>query len=68
MILLPTLKHTPKGIFISGYASAPLAADLDYTLEGKEEELQAAVTALSKLTAGKVHISVGKNSNSPLAT
>lgn len=56
----------PKGIFISGYASAPLAADLDYTLAGKEAELQAAVTALSKLTEGKVHISVG-SSNSPLA-
>ncbi|WP_179005068.1 Na(+)-translocating NADH-quinone reductase subunit A [Winogradskyella forsetii] len=58
---------TPKAIFISGYASAPLAADLDFTLAGKEAELQAAVTALSKLTEGGVHISVGKNSNSPLA-
>ena len=57
---------TPKGIFISGYASAPLAADLDYTLAGKEAELQAAVTALSKLTEGQVHVSVGSN-NSPLA-
>lgn len=56
----------PKGIFISGYASAPLAADLDYTLAGKETELQAAVTALSKLTEGQVHVSVGSN-NSPLA-
>jgi Na+-transporting NADH:ubiquinone oxidoreductase subunit A len=57
----------PKGIFISGYASAPLAADLDFTLQGKEAELQAAVTALGKLTSGKVHVSVGKNTNSPLA-
>lgn len=57
----------PKAIFISGYASAPLAADLDFTLQGKEAELQAAVTALSKLTEGKVHVSVGKTSNSPLA-
>lgn len=58
---------SPKGIFISGYASAPLAADLDYVLSGKEEELQAAVTALSKLTEGNIHLSVGKSSNSPLA-
>ncbi|NMH88513.1 Na(+)-translocating NADH-quinone reductase subunit A [Flavivirga algicola] len=57
----------PKAIFISGYASAPLAADLDFTLQGKEAELQAAVTALGKLTEGKVHVSVGKNGNSPLA-
>ena len=58
---------TPKAIFISGYASAPLAANLDFTLTGKEAELQAAVTALSKFTTGGVHISVGANSNSPLA-
>ena len=48
----------PKAIFISGYNSAPLAADLDYILDGKENELNAAVTALSKLTSGKVHVSV----------
>jgi Na+-transporting NADH:ubiquinone oxidoreductase subunit A len=58
---------TPKAIFVSAYASAPLAADYDYVLAGKENELQAAVTALSKLTPGAVHISVGKNANSPLA-
>jgi len=57
----------PKAIFISGYASAPLAADLNYTLAGKEAELQAAVTALSKLTEGAVHVSVGKGATSPLA-
>ncbi|MBC3845127.1 Na(+)-translocating NADH-quinone reductase subunit A [Winogradskyella echinorum] len=57
---------SPKAIFVSGYASAPLAADLDYTLAGKEAELQAAVTALSKLTDGGVHVSVGSY-NSPLA-
>ena len=58
---------TPKAIFISGYATAPLSADLDYVLAGKEAELQAAITALGKLTPGKVHVSVGKKSNSPLA-
>jgi len=58
---------SPKAIFISGYASAPLAANLDFTLQGKEAELQAAITALGKLTEGKVHVSVAKNGNSPLA-
>jgi Na+-transporting NADH:ubiquinone oxidoreductase subunit A len=58
----------PKAIFVSAYASAPLAADYDYVLEGKEAELQAAVNALAKLTTGSVHVSVGKNSNSPLAS
>ena len=59
--------NTPKAIFVSAYASAPLAADYDYVLAGKEKELQAAITALSKLTSGTVHVSVGKNANSPLA-
>lgn len=58
---------TPKAIFVSGYASAPLAADLNYTLAGNEKELKAAITALSKFTDGGVHISVGKNTQSPLA-
>jgi len=57
----------PKAIFISGYASAPLAADLDFTLKGKEKEIQAALTALSKLTAGTVHVGVPKNGVSLLA-
>ena len=54
---------TPKAIFVSAYASAPLAADYNYVLKGKEAELQIALTALSKLTTGKVHVSA--NSNSP---
>lgn len=57
----------PRDIFVSGYTTAPLAADLDFTLSGKEAELQAAITALSKMTSGNVHISVGKKSSSPLS-
>ncbi len=58
--------QAPKAIFVSGYASGPLAANYDYVLEGKQEELQVALTALTKLTEGKVHVSVG-SSKSPLA-
>jgi Na+-transporting NADH:ubiquinone oxidoreductase subunit A len=58
--------QVPKAIFVSAYASAPLASDVDYILAGKEAELQAAITAVSKLTEGKVHISVGANANSLL--
>ncbi|SNR17364.1 Na(+)-translocating NADH-quinone reductase subunit A [Tenacibaculum jejuense] len=59
--------QAPKAIFVSGYNSAPLAADYDYVLEGKEAELNAALTALTKLTEGKVHVSVG-SAKSPLAS
>lgn len=57
----------PKAIFISGYATAPLAVDYDFVLQGKEAELQAAIDALGKLTEGNIHIGVGSNSNSPLS-
>jgi len=58
--------QVPKAIFVSAYASAPLATDVDYILAGKEAELQAAISAVSKLTEGKVHISVDANANSLL--
>ena len=60
--------QAPKAIFVSAYASAPLAANLEYTLKGKEAELQAALTAIGKLTEGKLHVSVGKNADSPFNT
>ncbi len=58
--------RSPKAIFISGYNTAPLAADLDFVLQGKTGFIQTAVDALSKLTDGEIHISVNKNGDSPL--
>ncbi|MEO0572125.1 MAG: Na(+)-translocating NADH-quinone reductase subunit A [Bacteroidota bacterium] len=58
---------TPKAIFISGYSTSPLAADVDYVLKGKGEQLQAAIKALGKLTPGKIHVSVGNTGTSPFA-
>jgi Na+-transporting NADH:ubiquinone oxidoreductase subunit A len=49
---------TPKAIFISTYASAPLAADVDFVLADKLVAFQAGVDALAKLTTGKVHLSI----------
>lgn len=48
----------PKAIFISAYVTSPLSADLEYSLKGKENEIKAALTALGKLTPGKVHVSI----------
>ena len=56
---------TPKAIFVSAYTTAPLAADCDFSVRGKENQLQAAVTALSKLTTGAVHVSIGTTGVSP---
>ncbi|TKD59175.1 Na(+)-translocating NADH-quinone reductase subunit A [Flavobacterium sp. ASW18X] len=56
---------TPKAIFVSGATTAPLAAEVDYVLKDKEKELQAAISALGKLTPGKFHVSVANASSSP---
>ena len=49
---------TPKAIFISAMATAPLAAELDYVLEGEFDAVQAGLTVLGKLTEGGVHLSL----------
>lgn len=54
---------TPKAIFISAYNTAPLAADIDFVLSGKEKEIQAAITALGRLTPGKIHVGIAANNS-----
>jgi NADH:ubiquinone oxidoreductase, Na(+)-translocating, A subunit len=49
---------TPKSIFISAMATAPLAADPDFAMESDLAALQAGVEVLSKLTEGGVHFSL----------
>ncbi|MFJ1411472.1 Na(+)-translocating NADH-quinone reductase subunit A [Capnocytophaga canimorsus] len=53
----------PKAIFVSACKTNPLAPDYDYALKGKEVQLQVALSALAKLTTGKVHVSVFKDSS-----
>ncbi len=52
----------PKAIFISGFDTAPLAPNIPFILKGKEEAFQAGIDALSKLTTGKIHLSVNEKS------
>jgi Na+-transporting NADH:ubiquinone oxidoreductase subunit A len=54
---------TPKAIFVSGINSAPLAADLSFTMNGKQEALVAGFTALTKLTSGQVHVTVSPSAD-----
>jgi len=54
----------PKAIFVTGIQSAPLAPDEDFILKDKVHYLQAGFNALSKLTAGKVHLTTSKKSES----
>jgi Na+-transporting NADH:ubiquinone oxidoreductase subunit A len=57
-------QDVPKAIFISAYASAPLANDVEFTLANRIEAFQTGVLALGKLTKGKVHLSVNGQKNS----
>jgi Na+-transporting NADH:ubiquinone oxidoreductase subunit A len=48
----------PKAIFISGFDSSPLAPDYGFIFKGEENNLQAGINALSKLTDGSIHLSL----------
>ena len=62
--IIADTEDEPRDIFISGVNTGPLAPDLDFILADKQAELQAALTALSKLTPGSVHVSVKKGGKS----
>jgi len=54
---------SPKAIFVSGINSAPLAPDLNFTLDTKKEFLKVGFEALAKLTQGKVHLTTRSDAN-----
>jgi Na+-transporting NADH:ubiquinone oxidoreductase subunit A len=59
----------PKAIFISAFDTAPLAPDLDFVLKDEGQNFQTGLDALSKLTSGKVHLSLdADNTSSPVFT
>ncbi|MXV37713.1 Na(+)-translocating NADH-quinone reductase subunit A [Flavobacteriaceae bacterium Ap0902] len=57
-------EHTPKAIFISAYNSAPIAADVDMLVQGREQFLQTGIDVLQKLTPGKIHVTLASDNNS----
>ncbi|MDG1822476.1 MAG: Na(+)-translocating NADH-quinone reductase subunit A [Flavobacteriaceae bacterium] len=50
-------EHTPKGIFITGFSTAPLAADIPFLLENQQKDFQHGIDVLNKITS-KVHLTV----------
>jgi len=56
IIANPAVK--PKAIFISAFDSAPLAPDYDFVLHGQDQDFQHGLNAISKLTDGKVHLTL----------
>lgn len=60
-------QDTPKAIVISAFDTAPLAADINFTIKDEVDAIQIAVNALSKFTSGKVYVNVNAEGNaSPL--
>ncbi|PWD99934.1 Na(+)-translocating NADH-quinone reductase subunit A [Marinilabilia rubra] len=58
---------TPKAIFISGFDTAPLAPDFDFVMTGKENEFQAGIDILKKLS-DNIHIGVNDEAASKVFT
>ena len=49
---------TPKAIVISAFNSAPLAANINFTMKDEIENMQIGVNALAKFTKGKIYINL----------
>ena len=52
--IVPSPDARPKAIYISGFDSAPLAADYDFILKDEVADIQTAISVLSKI-APKIH-------------
>ena len=57
---------TPKAIFISALATAPLSAQFGVILEGQQDAFQTGIDMLSKLSPN-LHLSVGAQESSQIA-
>lgn len=66
--ILANPDQEPKAIFVSGFNSAPLAANLDFIAKEELQALQAGINALNKLTNGGVHLGLhtSNHASSPL--
>lgn len=65
--IIATPTQTPKAIFVSGFDSSPLAPDMDFVLDSNKEEIQKGFEMLTKLTEGKVHLSLESEQNGVLS-
>ena len=64
--LLADPSIAPKAIHVSGFDSAPLAADLSISLKGQEDNLKTGFEIIKKLTEGKVHLNVHATKDSSI--
>ncbi len=57
-------KKPARDIFVTGFDSSPLAPSYDFILEGQEKDFQTGLDALTKLTSGKVYLSISAKTKS----
>ncbi len=55
---------TPKSIFISGFDTAPLAPDLEFILDGEQENIQAGINLIKKIVDVPIFVGIEPNRNS----
>lgn len=51
---------TPRDIYVTSFSTAPLATNEAYALSGQEQFFQTGINVLTKLTSGKVYLSVSE--------
>jgi len=57
--------ENPKAIFISGFDTHPLAPDYSFLLKDQDQNFQAGLDVLKKLTSGTVHLNIDANGEVP---
>ena len=58
--IIASPQDTPRDIFISFFDSSPLAADFDFILKDKKDDINIALKALSKLVGTKIYLNFKK--------
>ena len=58
----------PKSVFIHAMNTEPLALDIDFILNNRQQEFQTGLNILKKLTGGEVHLCAAQGSKSKALT
>jgi len=66
--VVPDESHIPANIFISTFSTKPNGADLSYAIKDREDDFQAGINLLSKMTDGKVYLGLDGNKGKSVAS
>lgn len=60
-VAFPEIK--PKAVFVSAFDTAPLAADVEFLMQGKENDFAVGLEVLAKVSGAKVHLNLHEKLN-----